>query len=136
MTPQTPAKGIMQISDHRHSQAYRVACECREPQHEHTVFVEADDDVVLVNIYTTQHTNYWCDRFRYDYTGQGWLRDVKWTATAWANSLVRKIKLTWTLWTRGTVRYEATIMLSPQAAANYAQALTQAAKDLRSTQRA
>ena len=46
------------------------------------------------------------------------------------NSLTRKIKLTWTLWTKGYVEYQGSLIMNKQVALNYAETLKSAVLDL------
>lgn len=103
MKAQTPAKGIMQTKDYGHSKWYYVNCECSDPDHAHTVAVEADDDFVGVNIYTRATTPWW-------------------SKNRW--------QLIWQLLTRGTVDTEAVALLNTQQAENYADALMKASSEV------
>lgn len=101
MESQTPAEGILVQNDWGDSKIYYVACECTEPDHSHTVDVEADDYGVTVNIHIIA-TN---------------------TTSRW-----RSI---WQLLTKGYTAHEASIMLRDQQAVNYAEALKSAAADVK-----
>ena len=43
MKAQTPAEGIMKTNDWGDSRVYRIACNCGDENHNHNVWVEADD---------------------------------------------------------------------------------------------
>jgi hypothetical protein len=104
MKSQKPATGIMETNNFRDAKVYRVACECGDANHDHNVWVEADDsNTISVTIYTQQKS--------------------KW----WAMNRWQKI---WTLLTKGYIEYETSIILKEQQAVNYAEALKSAAKDI------
>lgn len=104
MTPETPAEGILKRNDWGTAQLYQVACECADNEHDHNVWVEADDtERVTVTIYTTVKSNWW-------------------SLTRWQQI--------WRLLTQGHVKYEATIVMTEQQALNYADTLKQAVTEL------
>jgi hypothetical protein len=103
--PQTPAAGIALRSDWGDARTYEVLCECGDSNHNHTVWIEAEDTGVTVSIYTQ-------------------VKSRVWELSRW-----RKI---WTLLTRGYVEYEANIILNTQQALNYAEALKTSVKDVES----
>lgn len=103
MKAQKPAQGIMEINDYGHSKWYYVNCECSDPDHAHTVAVEADDQFVGVYIYTRATTPWW-------------------SKNRW--------RLIWQLLTRGRVDTEAVALLKTQQAVNYADALNKAAAEV------
>jgi hypothetical protein len=105
MKAQKPAEGILLHKDWGDAKTYLVDCECTDPDHAHSVWVERDKDIdaVTVTIYT------------------------KSTSPLWGVSRWKKM---WTLLTKGYVEYEAAIYLSEQQAINYATALTDAVKDV------
>jgi hypothetical protein len=104
MKEQTPADGILKRSDWGDAQTYQVACECGDSNHDHLVWVEADDsNTISVTIYTQQKSKWW--------------------------SMNRWQKI-WTLLTKGYIEYEVSIIMTEQQAINYAGALKSAAKDV------
>jgi hypothetical protein len=103
MKVQIPAEGIMKTNDFGDSKVYRVACECGASEHDHHVWVEADDHEVSVTIYTTVKSNWW-------------------SKTRWHHI--------WTLLTKGYVDTESTIILRRQQAVNYAHTLLSAVDDV------
>jgi hypothetical protein len=105
MKSQQPAKGIMLLSEYDDAQTYQIGCECTDPDHAHTLWVEHDKDIdaVTVTIYT------------------------KYTSPLWGVSRWKKM---WTLLTKGYVEGEASLLLDKQTALNYADALKKAIKDL------
>lgn len=104
MKVEKPAQGILRHNDWGTSVMYKVACDCTNPDHTHTVDVEANEHDVTVTVY------------------------VKTTTPFWSCSRWREI---WRILTQGYAEYEASIVLTEQAAVNYAGALTSAAKDVK-----
>ena len=103
MTPQVPAEGIMKTNDWGDSKVYRVTCNCGASNHDHHVWVEADDHEVSVTIYTTNKTNFW-------------------SKTRWYHI--------WTLLTKGYIDSESTVIMGRQQAFNYAHTLLSAVEDV------
>lgn len=132
MKAQKPAEGIMQTHEWGHSKMYKVACSCGQPYHDHDIDVEADDTGVNVNIYTTMKTDYWTETvdMRYDIENAA-LQEAHWFVVNLINGTIRKIKLTWELWTTGAVTAETTVHMTEQQALNYAETLKSAVKDVK-----
>jgi hypothetical protein len=103
MIVQIPAEGIMKTNDWGDSKVYRVACNCGDENHNHNMWVEADDHDINVTIYTTGKTNFW-------------------SKTRWYHI--------WTLLTKGYIDTESTVCLTKQQALNYAETLKSAIEDL------
>ena len=103
MIVQIPAEGIMQTNDWGDSRVYRIACNCVYENHNHNMWVEADDHDITVTIYTTGKTNYW-------------------SKTRWYHI--------WTLLTKGYIDTESTVCLTKQQALNYAETLKSAIIDV------
>ena len=104
ISAQAPAEGILKRSDWGDAITYQVVCECGDANHDHNVWVEADDYSVTVTTYTQQKS--------------------KW----WALNRWQKI---WTLLTQGYIEYEATIVMREQQALNYAETLKKAVEDVK-----
>lgn len=104
MKAQTPAEGILKSGDWGIAKSYRIVCECGQPDHEHTVWVEVEDVGISVTIYA----------------------DVK--SPLWSVNRWRQI---WTLLTRGYLQHETTILMSEQQALNYAETLKTAVQDVK-----
>jgi hypothetical protein len=100
---QFPAEGIMKTNDWGDSKVYRVACGCGDENHNHTVWVEADDHDIVVTIYTTGKTNWW-------------------SKTRWYHI--------WTLLTKGYIDTESAVCMSGQQALNYSETLKNAIDDV------
>ena len=104
MKTEKPANGILKLNDWGESVWYYVPCDCTEPDHAHTVEVEADDHGVSVYIHTRVKSRFW--------------QKNRW----------REI---WNLLTKGYSEHEVSIILKEQQAFNYANALTSAVKDVK-----
>jgi hypothetical protein len=103
MKYQIPAEGIMQTNDWGDSKVYRIACECGDEEHNHNVWIEADDHDIIVTVYTTGKTNFW-------------------SKTRWHHI--------WTLLTKGYIDTESAVHLKKQQAFNYANTLLSAIDDV------
>lgn len=101
---QTPAEGILKRNDYGDAIAYQVTCECQDADHDHNVWVEADDHRVTVTTYTTQKSQWWS---------------------------LNRWQTIWILLTRGYVKYEANIIMTEQQALNYAETLKTAIQDVK-----
>ena len=100
---QTPAEGIMKTNDWGDSRVYRIACNCGDENHNHNMWVEADEHDIQVTIYTTGKTNYW-------------------SKTRWYHI--------WTLLTKGYIDTESSVHMNRQQALNYAETLKNAITDV------
>ena len=105
LKPQIPAEGILKRNNWGDAITYQVVCECQDPDHDHNVWVEADETGVTVTTYTTQKSQWW-------------------SLSRW--------KTIWILLTKGYVKYEANIIMNEQQALNYAETLKKAIKDVKS----
>lgn len=132
MKAQIPAEGIMKRGDYGDMKFYEIACNCGQPDHAHSMQVEADDMGVTVNIWTRQSTNDWNEPFKSEYTGKNnFLYKLTRTFKDAVNGLIRRVSLTWQVWAKGYVTYEVTTVLSEQEALNYAEALKSAIADVK-----
>ena len=104
MKPQLPAEGVLKRSTWGDAIHYQVVCQCQQEDHDHNVWVEADECDVTVTTYTTQQSK-------------------PWSLNRW--------QVIWRLLTKGYVEYEANIIMTEQQAINYANVLTQAVKDVK-----
>jgi hypothetical protein len=132
MKAQTPAEGILKTNDFGDSKWYKVVCGCGQSDHELNFEVEADEAGVNVNIYATVKTDYWSESIkkRYDIDNP-WQQEFDWFWKDLWNGLVAKLKLTWTVWTKGYIQCETTITMSEQQALNYAETLKSAIQDVK-----
>jgi hypothetical protein len=104
LEPQTPAEGILKRGQWSDAMTYQVTCECHDADHDHNVWVEADDHRVTVTTYTTQKSQWWS---------------------------LNRWQTIWILLTKGYVKYEANISMTEQQALNYAETLKKAIKDVK-----
>lgn len=102
MEYEKPAEGILKTDDWGESKAYKVSCHCGDDNHNHNVWVEADEYDVSVTIYTRSKSDWRVNRFR-------------------------KI---WELLTKGYIEEEVSISMTKQQAFNYAFTLNEAIKDV------
>lgn len=132
MKAQKPAEGILTRNDFGDSKYYQIVCGCGQEYHDHTVNVEADECGVNVTIYATTKTDYWTEavKTRHDIDNEV-LQEIEWFVKNLINSTVRKIKLTWELWTTGAVTAETSIHMTEQQALNYAETLKSAVADVK-----
>jgi flagellar hook-basal body complex protein FliE len=103
MKAQTPAEGIMKTNDWGDSKVYKVVCDCGQPDHEHTVWIEADEANVSVQIYVDVKSPFWS---------------------------MNRFKQIWILLTKGYLKHETVISMSKQQAINYAETLKKAVTDV------
>jgi len=104
MEAQTPAEGILKVSENQSSITYHVECECTDPDHSQILEVEADSDgYISIQIWTKISNDHRRNRF----------------------------SLMWEALTRGYVTADTSIILKEQAALNYAETLKKAIEDLK-----
>jgi DNA-directed RNA polymerase alpha subunit len=132
MKAETPAIGIMKTGEFGDSKFYKVVCGCGQPDHDVDFEVEASDTGINVNTYVTAKTNYWTEttKKRYDIDSP-WLQEWDWFWKDLVNGLVRRVKLTWEIWTKGYVKTESIIAMSEQQALNYAETIKSAIQDVK-----
>lgn len=136
MTPQSPALGILRTNDFGSSKWYQIVCGCQQPDHTLTVEVESDEMGVTINTYATVKTDYWTQsvKKRYDIDNE-WQQEFDWFWKDLWNGFVTRLKLTWTVWTKGYIKCETTITMSEQQALNYAETLKTAITDVKEFQK-
>jgi hypothetical protein len=107
-------------------------CGCGQPDHDVNFEVEADETGVNVNTYVTAKTNYWIETIkkRYDIDSI-WLQEFDWAVKDIINGFVTRLKLTWTVWTKGYVKCETVVTMTEQQALNYAEILKSSVKDVK-----
>ena len=132
MKAETPAEGIMKTGEYGNSKFYKVVCGCGQPDHDIDFEVEAAETGVNVNTYVTAKTDYWSEsvKKRYDIDSE-WQQEFDWFWKDLWNGLVTRLKLTWTVWTKGYVQCETTIAMSEQQALNYAKTIESAIQDVK-----
>jgi hypothetical protein len=132
MISETPALGIMKTSDFGDSKFYKVVCGCGQPDHDINFEVEAAETGINVNTYVTVKTDYWTEAVdkRYDIDNI-WLQEWDWFWKGLVNGFVTRLKLTWSVWTKGYVKMESTIAMTEQQAYNYSETLKSAIADVK-----
>jgi hypothetical protein len=103
MKAQIPAEGILKSNDWGDTKVYEITCECSDSDHNHKLWVEADDCRVTATVYTTVKSNFWSKN---------------------------RFQLIWELLTKGFVKYESSIIMNEQQALNYAETLKSAISDV------
>jgi hypothetical protein len=134
MTPQKPAEGIVLTKELPDSKFYRVPCSCGNPDDDIEFNVEVEDwGEITVHTHTRQKTSWWVDTFNqrksYDYDKE-WQYHLNYWLCGVLNALAHRVKVTWSVWTKGYVEYSQTTIMSKQQALNYAATLQQAIQDL------
>jgi hypothetical protein len=131
MKAQAPAEGIMKTGDYGDSKFYKVVCGCGSSDHDIDFCVEAEETGINVNTYVTAKTDYWSEsvKKRYDIDNP-YLQELDWALKDIWNDFVTRLKLTWTVWTKGYIQCETTIAMTEQQALNYAETLKSAIKDV------
>jgi len=137
MNAQTPAEGIMKVGDYGNAKFYKVACQCGSHDHDLDFEVEAEEPNVNVNTYVRVKTDYWTEsvKKRYDIDNP-YLQELDWTLKDIFNGLITRLKLTWTVWTKGYVKCETTIAMTKQQALNYAETIRSAVNDVETFEKA
>jgi hypothetical protein len=132
MKKQEPAEGIMKTSDFGDSKFYKVVCGCGQDDHSIDFEVEAAETGVNVNTFVTVKTDYWSESLkkRYDIDNP-YLQELDWALKDIWNGLIIRLKLTWTVWTKGYVKTESIIAMTEQQALNYAETLKSAIQDVK-----
>ncbi len=132
MKSQIPAEGILKRNDFGDSKYYQVICGCGQEYHDHNLEVEADETGINVNVYVSVKTDYWSEavKKRYDLDSI-WLQEFDWAVKDIINGFVTRLKLTWSIWTKGYIRCETTINMTEQQTFNYAETLKSAVKDVK-----
>jgi hypothetical protein len=103
MNPQLPAQGILQRNSWGDSKVYQVVCQCHCEDHDHHLWVEAEESDITVTVYTTVKSDWWSK--------------TRWQAI-------------WKLLTKGYIDTEASLIMDKQQALNYANVLTSAINDV------
>ncbi len=132
MKAEKPAEGIMKTSDFGDSKFYKVVCGCGQDDHSIDFEVEAAETGINVNTYVIVKTDYWSESIkkRYDIDNP-YLQELDWALKDIWNGFVIRLKLTWTVWTKGYVKTESTIAMTEQQALNYAETLKSAIQDVK-----
>ena len=131
MKAQQPAEGILLHKDYGDAKHYQITCDCGQPDHNHNVWVEADETGITVQTFVTVKSDYWSETVtpRYDIDSI-WLQEIDWALKGIVNGFINRVKLTWTLWTKGYIQTETALCMSKQQTLNYADVLQLAVKDV------
>ena len=114
MQPQSPAEGILLTHDFGNAKYYSVQCSCGNPDDIVSLAVELTEfGEVEVTHSTIEHTDWW-----------GAIN----TSVGYAilHSIWHRLKVTFEVWTTGTVHYRGSILMSKQQALNYSTTLADA----------
>jgi len=111
MKTQTSANGIMQISEYENSCSYRVACECSDPEHDVTAWIDITPDQDSINVVNVE--------FYIE------------TTTAWWDAGFSRIRAAWDILVHGYRKEGHTMLLNEQTALNFADALLKSINNLR-----
>lgn len=104
MKPQKPAQGIMKTGDWGDSVSYQIICDCHDSDHNHNLWIEAENVGISVTIYATVKSPWWS---------------------------MNRFKQIWTLLTKGYLEQETVLAMSEQTALNYAETLKSAINDVK-----
>ena len=104
MKAQTPAEGILKKNNWGDAMMYQVVCDCGQPDHEHSLWVEADETGISVTIYATVKSPWWS---------------------------MNRFKQLWSLLSKGYLQQETVLTMNEQAAFNYAETLKSAVTDVK-----
>jgi hypothetical protein len=94
--------------------------------------VEVDESsLIWARIYAKVKTNYWSELWskRYDISNS-FLQWLDWTVKDLVNGVAIRLKLTWTIWTRGYLECSQDIHMTQQQALNYSETLRAAVQDV------
>ena len=134
MKAETPAQGISKKQAFDDAVWYEVPCECGDPDHYHSIWVESDNNPKLITVYisTESTTDFWTQTVpehieKIDSPFVSWV----WQTVSYTiNETVRRARLITRILFKGYAKYESTVILTKQQAYNYSKALENAAKDL------
>lgn len=138
MKAEKPAQGISKKQAFEDAVWYEVDCECGDPNHYHSIWIERDSETQLITVYisTESTTDFWTQTVP-ERVGKINLPVVSW---AWQNAAyiinetVRRAKLVARVLFKGYAKYESTVILTKQQAYNYSKALENAVKELEKNQ--
>jgi hypothetical protein len=132
MKAEAPAEGILKRGDYGDSKWYQVVCGCGQEYHDHNFEVEASETGVDVHVHMTVKSDYWGEIVEKHYNIDSiYWQEVDWFWKDLVNNFVRKVKVTWEVWTTGAVTAQTTITMTEQQALNYAETLKNAIDDVK-----
>ncbi len=109
MKAQTPARGISQEKSFGDAFVYQVECDCGSQDHSVKMWIEVDTDTETRDVQVAFFADTW---------------------TPWWDRYYNRFKCIWKLLTTGVVRYEHHMILSKQAAVNFATVILNDVKKL------
>jgi hypothetical protein len=130
MKAQQPAEGILLKRNYGDAISYKVECECGQDWHSHDVWIEAEEVGVTVHTYVALKTDYWSQAVDPALADSIWAQEFFGTLVGLVNGLLRRVKLTWAVWTQGYVGYEGCVTMTAQQALNYSDSLARAVNDV------
>lgn len=126
LKPQKPAEGISITAQYPGFESYQVSCICGNPDDTIEFTVENDDCEVIVSTYTLQRTPWWEDPFKRHRSfsiNNELLYQINYYVRGFLNALSHRLKITWSVWVNGHVKYSQTIIMKPQQALNFSETL-------------
>lgn len=126
MEAQKPAEGVLLQRDFGDAMYYRIPCECGCDA-EITMSIEVDEDNITAHVYSKTETNYWRNRFSYDYKDGTWLEFV---IKDFLNGVYNRVAVAWTALVKGYVTTESYAILTEQQTINFAATLNTAVEEL------
>jgi hypothetical protein len=135
LTPELPAQGISKTSKYPGYESYQVPCICGNPDDTIEFTVDVDDCEVTVSTYTLQRTPWWEDPFKRHRSfgiNNELLYQINYYVRGFLNALSHRLKVTWSVWVHGHVKYSQTTIMTPQQALNYSETLRQAVANVQS----
>ena len=134
LKPQEPAQGISLIHKGPDFATYRVDCNCGNDDDSIIFEVEVTDwQEIEVSHYTTQKTPWWSDPFKqnqsFDIKNE-LLYNIVYSLKGFLNAIAHRLKVTYSVWVKGYVKYESTTILTQQQALNYSATLQKAVQDV------
>lgn len=107
---QQPAEGILLKKNFGDAIMYGIACDCGNAEDDIHMSVEADDCEVTVHHYVKVKTDWWTTHHKRQFI----------------SGFITRLKLTYSIWVKGYLEYEAWTMMTQQQALNYAETLKSA----------
>lgn len=127
------ATGVFKRMDESDWKWFEVACQCGDPDHYHSVWIELDrlTNDVMVEITTETRTDFERDTIQS-------FSNSKFFPIVWIegrirsliNETVRRVKGAGRILFKGHIKYETSLVMTPQQAYNYGDALKKGAKEI------
>jgi hypothetical protein len=129
MDYQEPSLGIMTMMKSDRGNIYRVSCSCGEPDHDMTFHLETVDDEIEMHTYVNVNTDHWSNWLMldlYKLVDNYVLYSALYSMVTTINTIVRNTKLTWNIWSKGSIKFESTIIMKKEQALQYAETIKHA----------